>query len=106
MKNTFLKYIATISCAVLLFPVGVSFSHVLEQHEHKTCDDPFASHFHEDSLDCSLYKFQLNSAVSFDSTSFSTETFIIPQKTNFLHYTSTYSRTVLDISLRGPPKGA
>ena len=103
MKTKFFKHIAIIATAVLLFPLGVSFGHALEQHEHKLCDNPSDTHIHEKHLDCNFYKFQLNPVVVFNVPNYEIWSFVLPQTQNFKIYEGVVLTSSTSVSLRGPP---
>lgn len=103
MKTKIFKHIAILATAVLLFPLGVSLGHALEQHEHKLCDNPNNTHFHENHLDCSFYKFQLNPVVVFITPNYEIWSFVVPQTQNFNVNEGVVLTSSTAVSLRGPP---
>ncbi|OAB78125.1 hypothetical protein [Cochleicola gelatinilyticus] len=59
VQQIFKVIAATILTAALLFPVLFQFSHIFENHEHKTCSE-VSVHLHEKKVDCSIYDFHIS----------------------------------------------
>ena len=47
------KVLSNILILVLLFPIGISFSHTLEHHEHDVCIAKSEKHIHSQKNNCS-----------------------------------------------------
>ena len=54
LKKIFLSSLLT---AVLMLPYLGSFSHLFQDHEHKTCEI-YETHLHELDLDCDILEYQ------------------------------------------------
>ena len=61
MGNYFIhKILSYILIIVLLFPIGVGFSHTLENHEHAVCTAKKEQHIHTQKINCSYLHYFTN----------------------------------------------
>ena len=85
-----------------MLPYFGGLSHLLEDHDHKTCDIS-QTHLHEIELDCDILDYQFASSIQIsyennDNVIFSFQ----HKKTSFFYIGYSYSIDTLD-TLRGPP---
>jgi hypothetical protein len=61
MRNYFIhKALSYILIIVLLFPIGIGFSHTLENHEHDICTAKKEQHMHSQKINCSYLHYFSN----------------------------------------------
>ena len=101
--NTALKHIALTLCLVVAFPSILSLQHALDQHDHKSCENPTAVHFHEKQIDCSLYKFQLSPIIAVTPVDFEVNDIVVYQTASFNSTSIQVERSLALWHLRGPP---
>ncbi len=80
-----------------------SFSHLFEDHDHKTCEIS-ETHFHELELDCDILDYQF--APSLEITSYKYGVFVYSfhqKKLPFFNQGDSFSIDIHD-TLRGPPR--
>ncbi|HET8753045.1 MAG TPA: hypothetical protein VFM59_01710 [Salinimicrobium sp.] len=88
---------------LLLFPSALSSAHYFTGHEHVFCNHYSDSHFHQESVDCQLFKFH---RAAYTSTEISDFVIFNPKverqkSTSFYCFLSEYEK--LSFALRGPP---
>jgi hypothetical protein len=102
-KHTALSFCIVFTlCFTVLLPSAIQFTHLFENHEHKSCGD-ITTHLHEKEFECSIQSFHLNS--------FSFQIFEYPdffEKVTFIekidHYKNeTSNKNFSYFLLRGPP---
>lgn len=91
---------------MLLFPITISFAHIFSGHTHEVCVNYADEHFHTQILDCDLYSFHKNPALTVDFIKFEP---ILPKEikkqfSDFYQFLSDYQK--LPYELRGPPMPA
>lgn len=90
--------------ATILIPYAVKFTHVFNHHQHDICLNKNQTHLHNLDLECSFYKFNINTPfVSFTNDFdilIKTETHSNPTSTPYNYLISHWQ---LSYSLRGPP---
>lgn len=95
--------VAIVLTTALLLPTILKFEHAFEHHQHETCKNPQALHFHDIEHDCEFFKFKITPQITF--TYPQTELVDIednhPHNSSQYQYVSDYQR--LPFSLRGPP---
>jgi hypothetical protein len=99
LKKIFLSSVLT---AVLMLPHFGSFSHLFEDHNHKTCDIS-QTHLHELELDCDILDYQFAPSIEISPGTRGT---LIPisQQKKFTSFYFGYSFSIDTIdTLRGPP---
>ena len=80
LKKTFLSLFLT---TVLMLPYLGSFSHLFEDHDHKTCEIS-ETHFHELELDCDILDYQFAPSLEISSYKYGIfGLFISPKETSF-----------------------
>ena len=97
------KSIIMLLLVTIVLPSVIKFVHIFEDHKHEVCTNQSDTHFHEVEIDCEFYKFNLNTIISFISSS---SEIIIPEvnykiTTSQYLFVSDFQR--LPFSLRGPP---
>jgi len=105
MRNLFIhKTLSYILILVLLFPIGISFSHTLENHEHNICTAKTEKHIHSQKNNCSYlhyftdvqYQGQDLNFSAFLSNFIYAKQILSLESFLFLHKTSSFL-------VRGPP---
>ena len=99
LKKIFLSLFLS---AVLMFPYLGSFSHLFEDHDHKTCEIS-ETHYHELELDCDILDYQF--APSLEIPSYKSGVFdysFRQKKLPFFNQGDYFSIDIHD-KLRGPP---
>ena len=100
LKKIFLSSFLT---AVLMFPYLGSFSHLFEDHDHKTCEIP-ETHIHELELDCDILDYQFAPSIEILSYKYGVIDFSFHQKKlPFFNEGDSFSIEMHD-TLRGPPR--
>ncbi|TDN85864.1 hypothetical protein DET49_11626 [Salegentibacter sp. 24] len=102
-----LKHIfAILLGALLLLPVVISFSHIFSGHGHELCINYADEHFHQSNLDCDVYSYHQNPALTAAFPYFETlqEKQVKKQFFDFYQFLSDYQK--LSFELRGPPLAA
>ena len=84
-------------------PAAVSFAHIFSNHTHEVCVNYADEHFHKDNLECELYKFHQNPAVTLSFINFKTLPEGLPAVTIFNYYEFLSEYQKLPFELRGPP---
>ena len=98
-KKIFLSSLLT---AVLMLPYLGSFSHLFEDHEHKTCEIS-QTHLHELELDCDILDYQFAPSIEISSETNGAFVFTSQQnKLPFFNLGDSFSIDTYD-TLRGPP---
>lgn len=95
-------FLSTLLTAVLMFPYLGSFSHLFEDHDHKTCEISEA-HLHELELDCDILDYQFAPIIEI---TFETDCdFVFPSQQKKFPFFSLGDSFSIDTntSLRGPP---
>ena len=62
--SLFFTLIPSFLSLVLLLPYGGALIHILEVHEHKTCDIT-SVHFHQVDIDCDIFDYNLVPKIEF-----------------------------------------
>jgi hypothetical protein len=95
-------FLSTLMSGVLMFPYLGSFSHLFEDHDHKTCEIS-ETHLHELELDCDILDYQY--AHRLEISSYSYGVFVYSFQQNKLPFFNEGDSFSIDISytLRGPP---
>lgn len=89
---------------VLMLPYLGSFTHIFEDHDHKTCEIS-ETHLHELELDCDILDYQFAPTTEVFSKSSSLIVIRSQQKKfSFFYLGDSFSIDTHD-TLRGPPKG-
>ena len=89
--------------AVLMLPYLGSFSHLYEDHDHKTCEIS-ETHFHELELDCDILDYQFAPSLEISSYKYGVFDYSFHQKKlPFFNQGDSFSIEIHD-SLRGPPR--
>jgi len=89
--------------AVLMFPYLGSFSHLFEDHDHKTCEIS-ETHFHELELDCDILDYQFASSIEISPFKYGVFVYSFHQKKlPFFNQGDSFSIDIHD-TLRGPPR--
>lgn len=95
-------FLSTLLTSVLMFPYLGSFSHLFEDHDHKTCEISEA-HLHELELDCNILDYQFAPSIEI---SFETDHAFVhasqQKKFPFFNEGDSFSIDTHD-TLRGPP---
>ena len=100
LKKIFLSLFLS---AVLMFPYLGSFSHLFEDHDHKTCEIS-ETHFHELELDCDILDYQFASSIEISSFKYGVFVYSFHQKKlPFFNQGDSFSIDIHD-TLRGPPR--
>ena len=100
LNNTFFSILLTL---VLMLPYLGSFSHLFEDHKHKTCSD-FTTHIHTIDFDCDILEYHFTPQVNLSSNVFRALTPNNP-KHIFSHlYLSFLSKKRAKQLVRGPPQ--
>jgi hypothetical protein len=102
-----LKHIfAILLGALLLLPVVISFSHIFSGHGHELCINYADEHFHENNLDCDVYSYHQNPALTVAVPNFEPlqEKQVKKHFFDFYQFLSDYQK--LPFELRGPPLAA
>ncbi len=88
---------------VILMPTAVSFAHSFSNHTHEICIDYTDEHFHQDNLECELYKCPKNHLLALRFINFDTlpEVLVGQYLPNYYGFLSEYQQ--LSFELRGPP---
>ncbi len=104
MKRKILHITFSISLIVsILLPLTISFSHTLENHEHKVCKAKNEHHIHIQHMDCSFYHYYSNYQTNVSIAKFIIDLPIfIEQENNFVQ-TSLFSLNNCSLFNRGPP---
>ena len=104
MELNFKKiFLSSFLTAVLMFPYFGSFSHLFEDHDHKTCEIS-ETHFHELELDCDILDYQFPSSVEISSNRYEVFVYSFHQKKlPFFNQGDSFSIDIHD-TLRGPPR--
>ena len=87
----------------IVTPAFVKAYHVFENHEHKACNEKYATHFHELDIDCDFYKFKLNSPFYYNSETEENNFQDLIASLNVSYYTLLRSHNKDTSYLRGPP---
>ena len=99
-KKIFLSSLLT---AVLMLPYLGSFSHLFEDHEHKTCEI-YQTHLHELELDCDILDYQFAPSVQI-STNINCSIVYASQQKKLIFFNEGDSFSIdIHYTLRGPPK--
>ena len=103
MKKAVTQYAIILLASLLVFPSTVRFAHLFSEHEHVYCDHYAESHFHQEILDCDLFKFQQTPLALFRIINY--EAFSSEKHNSkpvfFYQFLSDYQK--LPFELRGPP---
>ena len=100
LKKIFLSSFLTV---ILVFPYLGSFSHLFEDHEHKTCEIS-ETHLHELDLDCDILDYQFAPSVQISTHIYRSIVYTSQQKKSiFFNEGDSFSIDIHD-TLRGPPK--
>lgn len=99
LRNIFLIF----SAALILLPQGVDFVHIFKDHGHKLCDNYAEFHYHNDSLDCELHKFQKHSSYYFQFSEYELNLPALGSQEDETSYTFLNEFTHLSFNLRAPP---
>jgi len=100
LKKIFLSSFLTV---ILVFPYLGSFSHLFEDHEHKTCEIS-ETHLHELDLDCDILDYQFAPSVQISTHIYCSIVYASKQKKlTFFNEGDSFSIDIHD-TLRGPPK--
>jgi len=100
LKKIFLSLFLT---SVLMLPYLGSFSHLFEDHDHKTCEIS-ETHFHELELDCDILDYQFAPSLEISSYKYGVFDYSFHQKKlPFFNQGDSFSIEIHD-SLRGPPR--
>lgn len=96
-------FLSSLLTTVLMLPYLGSFSHLFDDHEHKTCEIS-ETHFHELDLDCDIldYQFAPSVEITFE-TNFAFDYASQQKKFSFFNEGDSFSIDIHD-TLRGPPK--
>jgi len=96
-------FLSSLLTTVLMLPYLGSFSHLFDDHEHKTCEIS-ETHFHELDLDCHIldYQFAPSVEITFE-TNFAFVYASQQKKFSFFNEGDSFSIDIHD-TLRGPPK--
>lgn len=103
MKKAVSQYAVILLALLLVFPSTVKLAHLFAEHEHVYCNHYADSHFHQEVVDCDLFKFQQTPLALFGINN--CEAFS-PERQNskpvsFYQFLSDYQK--LPFELRGPP---
>lgn len=107
MRNKTQKTTFRAACFILmmamLLPSAVKFSHVFSHNQHEICNGEYQTHLHKSDIDCTFYKFKLNT--NFYSLF---EYFEMPINESYFKidsalYVFLNNHQQLSFSLRGPP---
>lgn len=101
ISNSFLSFLLTAS---LLLPIGISFLHALENHDHQQCYSKTEKHIHKDNeIDCSYFHYFTKYQTSTKTTNYNIiQPLLIftPIRATIQSYLNTYCSY---INVRGPP---
>ncbi len=105
MNNSIIHNVLSyILILVFLFPIGIGFSHTLENHEHTICIAKKGKHIHSQKINCScLYYF---TDVQYQNRDFNFSSFLlgfIGTKQVFLLKSFYFLSNFSDYLVRGPP---
>ena len=100
LKNTFFTILLT---STLMLPYLGSFSHLFEDHKHKTCSD-FTTHIHAIDFDCDILEYNFTPQLNLSLTGFRAFTPYNPKHVFSHLYLRFPSKKILRNSLRGPPQ--
>ena len=100
LKNTFFAILLT---SILILPYLGSFSHLFEDHKHKTCSDS-TTHIHAIDFDCDILDYHFTPQVNFSSTAFSSLALDNPMHAFSYLYFRVISQKREKQLLRGPPQ--
>ena len=104
MELNFKKiFLSSFLTAVLMLPYLGSFSHLFEDHDHKTCEIP-ETHIHELELDCDILDYQFAPSIEILSYKYGVIDFSFHQKKlPFFNEGDSFS-IEMHGTLRGPPR--
>ena len=101
ISNSFLSFFLTAS---LLLPIGISFLHALENHEHQICNSKTEQHIHHDNkIDCSYFHYVTKHQTSRNTHNYSIIHPLLvfnPIRAIIQSFLNTYRSY---INVRGPP---
>ena len=88
---------------LFMAPTVINITHVFSGHSHEICEHYADEHVHTKNLDCELYQFQKNSALSINVQEYTPEISLFNkvQLPDFYENLSNYIK--LPFELRGPP---
>ncbi|RMB64055.1 hypothetical protein EAX61_01355 [Dokdonia sinensis] len=103
-KHILQKWKAAILILTFLIPLGVSFAHSLEGHEHfDTCKVASDTHVHENDLDCSIGDIQLVKIGMYAFAKAEKTILTIPSENAFFYSYAIVSLDTKILADRGPP---
>ena len=98
------KILSYILIIVLLFPIGIGFSHTLENHKHDICTAKKEQHIHTQKINCSYLHYFTNAQSQGQDFNFS---FLL---SNFIYSKQVlsldniyFSSNISSFLVRGPP---
>ncbi len=104
MKKQIFRFIASFVLIVsILLPIGISFTHALNKHEHKVCTATSEHHIHKKNINCSYFHYlsPIQTTPSFYTFEFyeTIATFEVLLVNENFHFNNDISH----FSVRGPP---
>lgn len=104
MKKQFSKHIASyVLIASLLLPIGISFVHMLHNHEHNTCSAKHEQHIHKQNANCSSFHYLSPVQAGYQHFEYklfpTLEIFKIPTLEHLIYF----SHKLTYFLVRGPP---
>ena len=105
MNNSIIHNVLSyILILVFLFPIGIGFSHTLENHEHTICIAKKEKHIHSQKINCSYLNYFPD--VQYQNRDFKLSSFLpgfINTKQVFLSKSFYFLSNFSDYLVRGPP---
>ena len=96
-------FLSSFLTAVLILPYLGSFSHLFEDHKHKTCEIS-QTHLHELELDCDILDYQFAPRIEISSYKYGVFVYSFHQKIlPFFNEGDCFSIDI-NYTLRGPPR--
>ena len=95
-------FLSSFLTAVLILPYLGSFSHLFEDHKHKTCEI-FQTHLHEFELDCDILDYQFAPSLEIASYKYGVFDYSFRQKKLPFFNQGDYFSIDIHDKLRGPP---
>ena len=101
-SSLFFTLIPSFLSFVLLLPYGGALIHILEGHEHKTCDIT-SVHFHQLDIDCDIFDYNFVPKIEFSNHVSYFDSLILNKSKNSISSGLHFILSINPYLLRGPP---